>query len=231
MSPKKRKISPTKQPKGKTKGKTPPSSGGSSKDHTLYKDFAIYAGKKSPPWHPVKKMRYVFFRMIGGITITDALREIHWSAAEFWHLVDLKRHGPFREEYKRSKKLQGRSFADSVVTIAEGRDRITRRHQKRVDRLIEKAMRRMANSKSPIKSKMIFSSLMQDLREHDKIIITRNKLQMDASKWIAKTTNPSEFSESSRVSLGSPGGGDDGDEEQKPILIQFIGPNGRVVDL
>lgn len=195
---------------------------------TVYKDFSRWSSKKSPPWHPIKKMRYVFFRMIGGETITDAIREIHWSAAEFWHLVDLKRHGPFREEYKRAKILQGRSFSDSVVTIAEGRDRTTRRHQKRIDRLVEKAMRKIAKNKSKVAQKILFGQLMADLREHDKIIITRNKLQVDGAKWMAKTSNPAEFSEQSKVSLGTPTG-DGGDNTMQPLIIQFVGPDGKVV--
>jgi hypothetical protein len=229
MAKAKRTIPKTKPKEAKRKRKSAPSSEGSSRDHTLYKDFAIYSGKKSPPWHPVKKMRYVFFRMIGGFTITDALREIHWNAAEFWHLVDLKRYAPFREEYKRAKTLQGRSFSDSVVTIAEGRDRVTRKHKKKIEKLINKAMGRIAHSKSSFKSKMILSQLMSDLREHDKIIMSRNKLQIEGAKWIAKTSNPSEFSETSKLSLN--GGSGDGGETQDPILIQFVGPDGQVVDV
>lgn len=195
--------------------------------HTVYKDFDVYAKKKRPKWHPIKMMRYVFFRMIGGCTITDAVREIHWNVAEFWHLVDLKRAGPFGLEYKRAKTLQGRSFADSVVVIAEGRDRITKRQLKRIDRLVDRAMRRITRTKSKIAAKILFSQLMADLREHDKIVISRNKLQIEGAKWMAKTTNPAEFSEQSKLSLGSPPG--EGETEQRALLIQFVGPDGKVV--
>lgn len=200
-----------------------------SSSSTVYKDFVVWTSAKSPPWHPVRKMRYIFFRMIAGLTVTDALAEIHWSASEFWHLVDLKRHGPFRVEYKRAKTLQGRAFADSVVTIAEGRDRITRRHMKRIDRLVARAMRKIAKNKSKVAQKILFAQLMADLREHDKIIMSRNKLQIDGAKWIAKTANPAEFSEQSKVSLGAPPG--EGETAQRPLLIQFMGPDGKVVPL
>jgi len=194
---------------------------------TVYAGYTIWKEPTAPSWHPIKCMRYVFFRMIGGCTVTDAIREIHWDPAQFWHLVDLKRHGPFREEYARAKKLQGRAFADSVLIVAEGRDRITRIQKKRIDRMITKSLRRIAKTKSKVYAKIIFSQLMSDLREHDKIIMTRNKLQMDAAKWIAKTANPMEFSESARIALGAdlPGFG-----EAAPILIQFVGPDGEVVD-
>ena len=44
---------------------------------SIYADFSIWRKKKSAPkWHPVKKMRYVFFRMIDGCTIQDAIKEM-----------------------------------------------------------------------------------------------------------------------------------------------------------
>lgn len=203
------------------------SSAGTLISGTIYKDYEIYSGKRKPEWHPVKKMRYVFFRMIGGSTITDALSEIHWNASEFWHLVDLQRNAPFREEYKRAKILQGRAFGDSTVTIAEGRDRITRRHHRRMDKIIERMARRLSKTKNAVSRKMLMAQLMSDLREHDKIIMSRNKLQIEAAKYIAKTANPNEFGEKSALSLGSPAG--DGSTDQKPLLIQFVGPDGKVV--
>lgn len=176
-------------------------------------------------------MRYVLFRMICGRTITDALREIHWSPSEFWHLVDLKMDTPFRAEYLRAKQLQGRAFGDAVITIAEGRDSVTRKHAKRMDRIVAKATRRIARQKSPIKAKMILAQLLADLREHDKIIMTRNKLQVDSTKWLAGKVNPAEFGESSRMSIGGGALAPDGDDEQKPILVQFIGKSGKAVSL
>lgn len=228
-----KKVKPTSQQKPKPRQNTASVSSSarsaSPKASTIYKDFAIWEGAHAPKWHPIKQMRYVFYRMIAGETITDAINELHWSAAEFWHLVDLKRHGPFRLEYKRAKLLQGRAFGDSVVTIAEGRDRITRAHRRRMDRLIERATTRLAHSKNAFKAKMVLQQLLGDLREHDKIIMTRNKLQMDASKWMAKTANPNEFGDKAALALGAPDG--QPGERAKPLAIQFVGPDGKVVSL
>jgi hypothetical protein len=200
------------------------------KAKSVYSEFSRWQKRTPPPWHPVKKMRYVFFRMIAGCTITDALREISFMPSEFWFLIDIKKKTPFLEEYKRAKQLQGRSLGDAVVIIAEGRDSVTRLHRKRTDKIIAKAMHRIARSKSSIKSKMIFSSLMSDLREHDKIIMTRNKLQVDSTKWLAEKVNPAEFGPQTKMSLsGVSASPNNPDEEQKPIVIQFVGPDGKAV--
>ena len=199
----------------------------SMKSSTVYAEFTIYDGASSPQWHPIKKMRYVFFRMIGGSTITDAIAEIHWHPAEFWHLVDLKRHGPFREEYKRAKILQGRALGDSVITIAEGRDRITRRAMRRLTKLLNKGFKKAGKQKSALAAKAMIERLLQQLDANDAKIIARNRLQIDAMKWLAKAVNPAEFGESSKLSLGMPP--EDGDAPHRPIQIQFVGPDGKVV--
>jgi hypothetical protein len=199
-----------------------------SRASTVYKDFAIWTSAKSPTWHPIKKMRYIFYRMIGGTTVADAIDEIHWSTAEFWHLVDLKRHGPFREEYKRAKMLQGRAFADAVNTIAEGRDPISRRSLHRLEKIIARAFKKAGRQKSKLAIQTIIEGMLNAIDANDKGILARNKLQMDAAKWIAKTSNPNEYGDKSAVALGAPSG--DGDD-RRPIQIEFVGPDGEVIAL
>jgi hypothetical protein len=176
-------------------------------------------------------MRYVFFRMISGRTITDAIKEIHWSASEFWHLIDIKREGPFADEYNRAKKLQGRAFADSVVTIAEGRDKISREAKKRLVRIIIRGLKRAKFQKRKDAARTILHHVLAriNIDGHESALISRNRLQIDAAKWIAKTTNPLEYAESSKVSLGTPREGDD--DTMQPITIQFVGPDGRIVKI
>ena len=197
---------------------------------TVYKDFNRWTSKEIPKWHPIKKMRYVFWRMIAGCTVADAIRELHWHESEFWHLVDLERNAPFRVEFKRAKILQGRALADSVITIAEGRDPITRKHLQQTKKLIDKAMRRIGNQKSALARKAILESVLGDLRERDKTVMTRNRLQMDAAKWIAGAVNPLEYGQKASVALGGQPDGENG-EKPKPIAIQFVGPDGSVIDL
>jgi 5-carboxymethyl-2-hydroxymuconate isomerase len=195
---------------------------------TVYKDFIVYDKSKAPLWHPIKKMRYVFFRMIGGTTVTDALAEIKWNASEFWHLVDLKRHSVFREEYKRAKLLQGRAFADAVHTIAEGRDPISRRALRRLEKIVARALGKAGRQKSSLAVKAIMDGILSTIDVNDKGIVARNKLQMDAAKWIAKTANPSEFGDKSAVALGAPDG-EGNVSKSLPLVIQFVGPDGKVV--
>lgn len=226
----------------KTQRKTPPkkstraeksvrsSADSSLKSSTIYKDFSVWTSQKIPSWHPVKKMRYVFFRMINGQTAIDAIAEIHWNASEFWHLVDKNHLGPFALEYKRAKKLQGRAFGDRVVIIADGRDDTSRHSVRKLRLLIKKAMRRASKQKSSLGAKAILDGLLSQIDVNEHRIIARNKLQMDAAKWIAKTSAPNEYSETSKVAVGGSSAGE-GDDAQKPVLIQFVGPNGKVVPI
>jgi len=198
---------------------------------TVYKDFVVWSGDSAPAWHPIKKMRYVFWRMMSGIVTRDALRELHWQESEFWHLVDLKRHAPFREEYKRAKILQGRALADSVIEIAEGRDAVTKKHLRETKKLIDRALKKIARQKSALAGKAILESLLGDLRERDKIVMTRNKMQIDSVRWLAGKVNPAEFGEKSSLSLAGPGDGEGGTGAPRPIAIEFVGPDGRIVAL
>lgn len=195
---------------------------------SVYADFAIWNDKKKPSWHPIKKMRYVFFRMIAGCTITDALKEIKWNPSEFWHLIDQKKNDPFFQEYKRAKKLQGRALADSVMVISEGRDKISKKSVTKLQKLIKKYLARASRQKSPLAAKAVIESLLAKLDENDTKVIARNKIQIDAAKWMAKAVNPGEFSEKSSVALG--GMPPEDDEPERPIIIQFVGPDGSVVE-
>jgi hypothetical protein len=212
---------PTEQPMDETSA--------SDLARSIYADFVVWTAKTKPKWHPIKKMRYVFFRMIGGVTITDALKEIRWNSSEFWHLLDLKRNDPFRMEYQRAKRLQARAMADSVLQIAEGRDVTTKRSLAKIRKLIKRALRRAVKQKSGLAARTIVERLMSELNENDARIIARNKIQIDAAKWMAKAANPNEFGEKSSLSLNG-GLGENAEDETAPILIQFVAPDGTVVN-
>lgn len=197
---------------------------------SVYAEFRRWKSREKPQWHPVRKMRYVFFRMIAGTTITDALREIRWQPSEFWHLIDLKADTPFRAEYLRAKMLQGRAFADSIVTIAEGRDSVTKRNILRVHREIRRELRRAGKTKSKSAIRAILHNLMASADVNDLRALTRNKIQIESAKWLAKAVNPSEFGDKSSLAVG--GAPDaNGDLTPRPIQVQFVGPDGKVVKL
>lgn len=199
---------------------------------SIYVDYVIWTDRKrKPKWHPVRKMRYVFFRMMDGITITDALKEIKWSPSEFWHLIDLRQpEDPFSKEYLRTKKLQGRAIADSVMTIAEGRDPATKLSLRKIRKMMKTALRRAGKQKSKIAMTAIIERLLSNMNENEHRIVARNKLQMDGAKWLAKSVNPQEFADQSRVALGGVLPPRDGDEDPTPIRIQFVAPDGSVVE-
>jgi hypothetical protein len=217
--------------KPKPREQTPSASPKRASSHTVYQSFtAIWNGKKAPVWHPVKKMRYVFWRMMNGATVLDGIEELHWSGTEFWHLVDKDTKGnPFQLEYKRAKIIQARAFADSVVLIGDGRDRLTKRSMRKMRKLIEKGFKRAKGQKTALGAKAILSHLLDQIDRNDNRIIQRNKIQIDAAKWIAKTGAPHEYGDKTAMSLGSPD--PDGSETQQPITIQFVGPDGKVAKL
>lgn len=159
----------------------------------------------------------------------DALREIHWSMPEFWNLVDSARvDNPFQREYDRARKIQARAFSDQIVRIAEGRDHISKANA----RIIKKTLQRMAKSavESPKKSIMlkIIAAMNDRVMMNRKDVIARNRLQIEAAKWIAKAGNPLEFSEKNSLALTTPDGLT---TAPVPIAIQFIGPDGKAVKI
>lgn len=202
---------------------------GQNRTVSVYADFRRWKKPESPRWHPVKKMRYVFYRMICGRTVTDALAEIHWSPSEFWHFIDLKKDTPFRDEYMRAKKLQGRAIADSIVTIAEGRDSVTKRGNQQIVKLIKSELRRTKKFKSRSAMRAIITHLTANVDVNDLRALTRAKIQIEAAKWIAKAVNPAEFGDKSTVAVGQPDG--EGNATAKPLMVQFVGPDGKAVKL
>jgi hypothetical protein len=196
---------------------------------SVYASFTRWRSREKPPWHPIRKMRYVFYRMIAGTTVTDALREIHWEPAEFWHLIDLKAETHFGAEYYRAKRLQSRAIADSIVVIAEGRDAVTKRGLKELRKEIKREIRKAGKTKSRSAIRAIVANLMASADVNGLRALTRNKIQIDAAKWIAKATNPAEFGDKSTLAVGSPDG--EGSAEARPIQVQFVGPDGKVVSL
>jgi hypothetical protein len=169
-------------------------------------------------------MRYVFWRMIAGLTVTDALAEIHWHPVEFWTLVDLERHAPFWQEYKYARSLQARAISDGIVAIAEGRDRVSRVANRNLRRIIRKSVRRLHKRSS--RSTILTAQLADAVTMQQRDVLARNKLQIVAAQWIAKTANPAEFGDRSTVGLETPPGPNG---HATAIHVQFVAPDGSVV--
>lgn len=194
----------------------------------VYRSFVVWKSKAKPKWHSIQKMRYVFWRMMSGKTITDAVREIHWTPREFWRAIDIERDEkhPFREEYDIAKLLQSRAIADSVLIIAEARDANSRRRMKQITKLVRRALVGTKGSKAM--ASMIAKSVAETLGMHEKDLIARNKLQIDAAKWFAAKTNPNEFADKSSIGLGGlPHTGDGA--KVGAIEIAFVGADGKEI--
>lgn len=153
-------------------------------------------------------------RVASGEFLTDVLRDLKISSPAFYEWVDSERHPERASAYARAKVAQSRAIADEIQSIADGEDNLTVR--RRV--AIEKYARQLKRQRTP---PGVAAKLLRGLENN---LIQRNRLQVDARKWFARSLNPKEFGE--KVDMTS------GGEPVKPastVVVQFVGPDGKVV--
>lgn len=190
----------------------------------VYRAFKRWKSKTAPSWHPVKKTRYIFWRMTNGLTITDALREIHWNPRDFWTLVD----PDFIDEYRAAKILQSRAMADAVITIAEGRDAVSRKMRRSLEKRITVAIKRAKSNKAL--AAMVLRSVTESIANNHKDVIARNKLQIDSAKWHAAKSNPNEFGERASLGLSNfPFSGTGDGQTADAFSVVFVAPDGSEI--
>lgn len=186
----------------------------------------ILDGVRAPKWNHHKQVRYVFWRMASGALVTDALRELCLDPQIFWNFVDKKQTTIFEKEFARAKVLQARAVADSVTIISEGRDAVSLGYMAGLEKRIRKVMRKYRKSRGTMLNAII-DLLRNDLGERERAILGRNRLQIDAAKWHAKTVDPIHYADRMDHSISTPDG-----ETGKPlpIVVQFIDARGKAVD-
>jgi hypothetical protein len=153
-------------------------------------------------------------RVSHGEFVTDVLKDLKISAPAFYEWVDAEKHPARAKAYARAKVAQSVAIADEIQAIADGEDRLTLR--RRV--AIEKYARQLKRERVP---QGIAAKLLRGLEQN---LINRNRLQVDARKWYARSLNPKEFGD--KVDMTS------GGEPMKPantVNVQFVGPDGAVV--
>lgn len=186
---------------------------------------AILDGEHAPKWSHVKQVRYVFWRMANGGLATDALRELCLDPQVFWNFVDKKQNATiFAKEYERAKILQARAIADSVQIIAEGRDRVSSAYMADLEKRIRRVLRRSRRKPRAIVLRNIIQFLQNDLGARERTILGRNKLQVDAAKWMAKTVDPLHYSDRMDHTISSPDG-----VPSASVVVQFVDAKGKSV--
>lgn len=116
----------------------------------------------------------------------------------------------FAKGYEQAKVWQARAIANEIQEIADGRDART---QKTLS-AIEVYARQLRREKVP--------GWQQRIRELEKNLIARNRLQVDARKWYARSLNPKEFGE--KIDMTS-----DGQQlpAAPPMQIEFVNAKGK----
>lgn len=179
----------------------------------------------APKWNHFKQVDYVFWRMAHGITVFDALKELALDPIIFWRIVDGKRATPFTEKYERAKILQARAFADRVNLIAEGRDEISSNYLKTLNRRIRQIMKRHKKNRADAIREFI-GIMKYDVTDRERSLIARNKLQIEAAKWIARIADPTHYHDKVDHSIAAPV---DGGGEPIGITVQFVDANNQKI--
>lgn len=166
-------------------------------------------GKRGRPkkWDYDKLVTYVCEKISGGKLVSDVCGRIGIRTTTFWNIVETT--DTYKVLYAQARKREAESMKIYAQKVAEGRDWITIRERKRIAKIR--------------KDKKSLSSMMHaNFRENN--IIQRNRLQLDAAKWIAKVTDPEKFGDRSSLSLN---GGNDG--EPVAVTLRFVDAKGKTV--
>lgn len=160
-------------------------------------------------WDHVALYTYVFERMAEGELVSHILARLGLRQGQFWRMCN-EDDPSFAVAYAKTRKLQARAIANKIQDIAEGKDPASEQLKKRMDDLF--AM--FVAKKDP--------TALDFIRELDRNLIARNKLQLDAAKWFVKTLDPETYGD--KQELSSP--------PNRPFSMEvmFVAPIKRVQD-
>lgn len=177
-------------------------------------------------WNPQKLVDYVCERMEGGETVTDILRSIHVAPNTFYTIVeyDVDDKSQLSVQYRRARRKQAAAYSDAARKISEGNDPLSQRHNKKIqrihDRLVRRALRK--GTISPTFAKQLLREAKSTVRELDRNLIARNKLQMEAARWLASVTDRETYGPKADHSFSA---SPDGGANLVPTLtVRFIAP-------
>lgn len=167
-------------------------------------------GKRGRPkkWDYDKLVSYVCDKISDGKLVSDVCNRIGIRVSTFWTICDQTE--TYKNLYARARKREAEQMKVYAQKVAEGRDWITIREKKRIDKF------RRTNRK------YLSTGQIASTRENN--ILGRNRLQLDAAKWIAKVTDPERFGDKQSLSVGGEISGD-----PVAITLRFVDANGRQV--
>jgi hypothetical protein len=162
-------------------------------------------------WNRQRLVEYVCGKIASGQLVTDVCRRIGVRAYEFRLITETKPE--YAAMYAKARKEEAFQMRVYAQMVAEGRDRLSRLRRRRFERLASK----LRKQKHP--------GANQILHDAENSILQRNRLQLDAAKWIAKVTDPEKFGDKTDVAVTGPTGG------AMTIGVQFIDPSGKAVKI
>lgn len=163
---------------------------------------------KPRTWDYDKLMSYVCLKISEGRLISDVCGKIGIGVSTFWEIA--RSTETYAKMYSQARKAEAAQMRIYAQKVAEGRDWITIRERKRIEKF------RKANRK--------YLSTGQIATARENNILGRNRLQLDAAKWIAKVTDPEVFGDKQSLSVGGEISGD-----PVAITLRFVDANGRQV--
>jgi hypothetical protein len=167
-------------------------------------------GKRGRPrkWDYDKVVSYVCEKISDGRLVSDVCAKIGIKVSRFWDIADST--DTYRALYARARKREAEQMKIYAAKVSEGRDWITLREKKRIDLFRRK------------NRKYLSTGQIASARENN--ILGRNRLQLDAAKWIAKVTDPEKFGDKQSLSVGGEVSG-----EPVSVTLRFVDAKGREI--
>lgn len=179
-------------------------------------------------WDREAIIRFVCDKMCLGYTISEVVDKIQLPGG-FLHLIEdcESDHSVKSQEllilYRKAKREQALRWAESTSEIATGRDRYSREMQRKMDRILRKELRRALRrhgKKSGLDTVARILEARSGIKELDRNLIARNKLMMDAHKWLASVTDAAYRTSTNNIIAPASGG----DGKATEFIVKFVKP-------
>jgi hypothetical protein len=170
----------------------------------------VKSGKRldrAKKWDDAEAFAWVCGELRDGKLLVRILTKMGMSERKWWEIHDATDER--QKLYQLARKKSGAAMLDHVRNVSEGKDALSRRRRKEFNRLKSKLLKKG----DPY--------VGQKIGELESLLIQRNKLQIDASKWYARMVDHDRYGDRQRMSID---GGDEDGNDRKSITIEFVDP-------
>lgn len=167
-------------------------------------------------WDPKKVVDYVSDRISEGAQVTHVLRHIGLPFITFLEYTEATPENAKR--YARARKAEAKAVSHLARDAGNGIDPISTMWRERIEAIYARILRSAKGKKSLTQMRLIMHA-EERIRELEKNLIARNRLQVDTLKWYARVTDPSVFGE--KVALSAEGSDGTG---PLTVRVEFVPP-------